>query len=104
MRPLMRTTAHGAHGTFSLYNPTHKLRPRYSKCAVVCRVPWSCEVGLTTGIVVTLWSPHRKPAAGPSAALWKIRLPHVRFTPKIGHWNSVAQCPLCAKSGHSALR
>src|SRR5215467_13864937 len=28
----------------------------------------------------------------------------VRFTPKSGHWNSVARCPLCAKSGHSALR
>src|SRR5262249_40591687 len=24
----------------------------------------------------------------------------VRFTPKSGHWNSVAKCPLCAKSGH----
>src|SRR6516165_8662648 len=23
----------------------------------------------------------------------------VRFTPKSGHWNSVAKCPLCAKSG-----
>jgi hypothetical protein len=29
---------------------------------------------------------------------------HVRFTPKSGHWNSAAQCPLCAKSRHSALR
>src|SRR5262249_36525368 len=29
---------------------------------------------------------------------------NVRFTPKSGHWNSVASCPLCAKSGHSALR
>src|SRR5262249_21457252 len=31
----------------------------------------------------------------------------VRFTPKSGHWNSVAECPLCAKSGHptpAALR
>ena len=26
----------------------------------------------------------------------------VRFTPKSGHWLSVSQCPLCAKSGHSA--
>ena len=25
---------------------------------------------------------------------------HVRFTPKSGHWNSPAECPLCAKSGH----
>ena len=24
----------------------------------------------------------------------------VRFTPKSRHWNSVARCPLCAKSGH----
>jgi len=24
---------------------------------------------------------------------------NVRFTPKSGHWNSAAQCPLCAKSG-----
>src|SRR5262249_2619159 len=24
----------------------------------------------------------------------------VRFTPKSGHWNSAARCPLCAKSGH----
>src|SRR6516162_7695297 len=28
----------------------------------------------------------------------------VRFTPKSGHRNSVAKCPLCAKSRHSALR
>jgi hypothetical protein len=27
----------------------------------------------------------------------------VRFTPESGHWNSVASCPLCAKSGHSGL-
>jgi len=26
----------------------------------------------------------------------------VRFTPKSGHWNSVAECPLCAKSGPHA--
>src|SRR5262249_26506091 len=25
----------------------------------------------------------------------------VRFTPKSGHWNSVVECPLSAKSGHS---
>jgi hypothetical protein len=25
---------------------------------------------------------------------------NVRFTPESGHWNSVARCPLCAKSGH----
>src|SRR5262249_17867565 len=25
----------------------------------------------------------------------------VRLTPKSGHWNSVVECPLCAKSGHS---
>jgi hypothetical protein len=24
----------------------------------------------------------------------------VRFTPKSGHWNSLVECPLCAKSGH----
>ena len=31
--------------------------------------------------------------------------PHeIRFTPESGHRNSVAQCPLCAKSGHSALQ
>ena len=29
---------------------------------------------------------------------------HVCFTSKSGHWNSVAECPLCAKSRHSALR
>src|SRR5262249_46697921 len=29
---------------------------------------------------------------------------NVRFTPKSGHWLSVSGCPLCAKSGHSALR
>ena len=28
----------------------------------------------------------------------------VRFTPKSGHGNSVVECPLCAKSGHSALQ
>jgi hypothetical protein len=28
----------------------------------------------------------------------------VRFTPKSGHWNSVWECPLCAKSRHSALQ
>jgi hypothetical protein len=26
----------------------------------------------------------------------------VRFTPKSGHWNSLAGCLLCAKSGHFA--
>ena len=25
---------------------------------------------------------------------------NVCFTPKSGHWNSAAKCPLCAKSGH----
>jgi len=25
---------------------------------------------------------------------------NVRFTTKSGHWNSVTECPLCAKSGH----
>ena len=25
-------------------------------------------------------------------------------SPKSGHWNSVAECPLCATSGHSALQ
>ena len=29
---------------------------------------------------------------------------HVRFTPKSGHWNSAARCPLCAKSGQSAAQ
>jgi hypothetical protein len=29
---------------------------------------------------------------------------NVRFTPKSGHWLSVSGCPLCAKSGHSALQ
>src|SRR5262252_9942375 len=24
---------------------------------------------------------------------------NVRFTPESGHWNSVVECPLCAKSG-----
>ena len=28
----------------------------------------------------------------------------VRFTPESGHWNSVAKCPLCAKSGHWAAQ
>jgi hypothetical protein len=28
----------------------------------------------------------------------------VRFTLKSGHWLSVSGCPLCAKSGHSALQ
>src|SRR5215813_12105301 len=28
---------------------------------------------------------------------------NVRFTPKSGHWNSVAKCLLCAKSGHWPL-
>src|SRR5215472_2242390 len=28
----------------------------------------------------------------------------VRFTPESGHWDSAAKCPLCAKSGHPALR
>jgi len=32
------------------------------------------------------------------------RLDDVRFTPKSGHWNSVAKCPLCAKSGPSAMQ
>src|SRR5262249_26646210 len=29
---------------------------------------------------------------------------NVRFTPKSGHRNSVVECPLCAKSRHSALQ
>ena len=29
------------------------------------------------------------------------RLGNVRFTPKSRHWNSVVECPLCAKSGHA---
>src|SRR5215469_8825201 len=29
---------------------------------------------------------------------------HVRFTPESGHRYSVVECPLCAKSGHSAQR
>ena len=32
------------------------------------------------------------------------RLRDVRFTPKSGHWNSVVECPLCAKSGHASWR
>jgi hypothetical protein len=31
----------------------------------------------------------------------KHTLRYVRFTPKSGHWNSTAKCPLCAKSGRS---
>ena len=27
------------------------------------------------------------------------RLAAICFTPKSGHWNSVCECPLCAKSG-----
>jgi len=30
----------------------------------------------------------------------EVRLPDVRFTPESGHWNSVVECPLCARSGH----
>src|SRR6516225_9783362 len=30
-------------------------------------------------------------------------LDDVRFTPKSGHWNSLVECLLCAKSRHSAL-
>jgi hypothetical protein len=29
---------------------------------------------------------------------------NVRFTPKSGHWNSVAACPLCAKSGREQVQ
>jgi hypothetical protein len=29
---------------------------------------------------------------------------NVRFTPKSRHWNSVVECPLCAKSRQSALQ
>jgi hypothetical protein len=29
---------------------------------------------------------------------------NVRFTPESGHRNSVVECPLCAKSRHSALQ
>jgi len=28
----------------------------------------------------------------------------VRFTPKSGHWNSVAKCLLCAKSGREQVQ
>ena len=38
---------------------------------------------------------YEKPALiGVSLAL------NVRFTPKSGHWDSAAKCPLCAKSRH----
>src|SRR6516225_3202813 len=46
---------------------------------------------------------HAEPAGmsrlGQNRTLWD-----VRFTPKSGHWLSVLGCPLCAKSGHSALQ
>jgi hypothetical protein len=29
---------------------------------------------------------------------------NVRFTPKSGHWNSAAECSLCAKSRHLRLQ
>jgi hypothetical protein len=28
----------------------------------------------------------------------------VRFTPESGHWNSIEECPVCAKSRHPALQ
>jgi hypothetical protein len=28
---------------------------------------------------------------------------NVRFTPNSGHWNLVAKCPLCAKSGNTLI-
>jgi hypothetical protein len=28
---------------------------------------------------------------------------NVRITPNSGHWNSVTECPLCAKSGHEQI-
>src|SRR5262249_7480931 len=30
----------------------------------------------------------------------EVRSMNVRFNSKSGHWNSVGECPLCAKSGH----
>jgi len=29
---------------------------------------------------------------------------NVRFTPKSGHWNSIVECPLCAKSGREQVQ
>ena len=45
----------------------------------------------------------RFPAANHGSTIVSTRvLQHI--PPKSGHWNSAAQCPLCAKSRHSALR
>jgi len=41
---------------------------------------------------------HRMSALGQKADIARGQL-NVRFTPKSGHWLSVWECPLCAKSG-----
>ena len=38
------------------------------------------------------------------ADIGTLTLRHVCFTPKSGHWNSVAKCLLCAKSGREQVQ
>jgi len=70
-------------------------------------VSWHCEIRKDREAIIS-------PKVRPGRALWSVRAAHVRFgsgtdvaaslinvrfTPKSGHRNSVAQCLLCAKSG-----
>jgi hypothetical protein len=46
----------------------------------------------------------KSPLAGTMIAPFNTAGLNVRFTPKTGHWSSLSGWPLCAKSGHFALR
>src|SRR6516162_4544591 len=51
-------------------------------------------VGIAEGLGVSMTLLYARVRAATQLARY------VRFTPNSGHWNSVAKCPLCAKSGH----
>ena len=69
---------------------------------------WHCEIRKDREAIIS-------PKVRPGRTLWSVRAAHVRFgsgtdvaaslinvrfTPESGHRNSLAGCPLCAKSGH----
>src|SRR6516165_3440472 len=55
------------------------------------------DVAFAAGVEILTSSP------SVSTLYWRGPLTNVRFTPKSGHRNSAAKCPLCANSGHPGL-
>ena len=56
------------------------------------------DVAFTAGVEILTSSPNV------GTLDWLGPLTNVRFTPKSGHRNSAAQCPLCAKSGREQVQ